>query len=332
MDTAAHAGNDARGNATTYRPDLVSIIVCTRNRAAKLRQTLTSIHALELLPGYDYEVIVVDNGSTDETTAVCASLEDSFHGRLRRIFHPLRGKSAAANAGLNQARGRIVAFLDDDILPARNWFAVVCQEFSADPDLGAISGRVETLHALDLSLAVRRQTQRIEFQSVDDAFNLFIGCNFAALRALIDRVGPFDLDIGPGSRLRSAEDADFFYRAWKAGAKLVYVPTLFVHHDHGQRTPEAARKVLREYLLGRGAFYAKHVLRGDKQVARAMYWELDELARALFRKNSRHGWRPMAWLFTGFVGYLLLRAGRGLSPRSSGQQSPRLQSNEGAGS
>lgn len=84
---------------------LVSIVITTRNRAAKLDQTLRSLPNLEVPPGFDYEVVVVDNGSSDDTARVCARFEPPFGGRLRRIFVPTPGKCRACNAGMEAARG-----------------------------------------------------------------------------------------------------------------------------------------------------------------------------------------------------------------------------------
>jgi glycosyltransferase involved in cell wall biosynthesis len=297
-------------HAPKYDHSLISIIVCTRNRAEKLKHVLHAIQALDIPAGADYEVIVVDNGSTDETAAVCAGSEASFHGRLHRIFLPNPGKSRAGNVGFASARGSIIAFLDDDVLPRRDWLGVVWHEFSADPDLGAISGRVELANAADLPIAIRRQDERMEFRSLDDAFHLFIGCNLAVRRTLIERSGLFDPNLGPGSRFGVAEDADFFYRAWRAGGKLVYVPSLFVHHDHGRRMREAKLAVARGYILGRGAFYAKYVLQRDSIVARAFYWELKSGCSSLVSREDELKWRHVIWLLKGFLGYCLMSGRR----------------------
>ncbi len=271
---------------------------------------MEAIRALEVPPGADYEVIVVDNGSADETAEVCRSLESSFAGRLRRVFLPVPGLSRAGNAGFAVARGELIGFLDDDVLPRPDWLGVVCQEFSADPSLGAISGRAELLNPEDLPISIRRHTERVEFRSLGDAYCVFTGCNLVVRRVLVERVGLFDPDIGTGSRFGSAGDTDFFYRAWKAGAKLVYVPSLFVHHDHGRCTPEAKLKLARDYVVGRGAFYAKHVLGRDGQAAREMYWEMTKGLADLFHPADELGWRFLAWLLKGFLGYCLLRCSR----------------------
>jgi glycosyltransferase involved in cell wall biosynthesis len=302
----ALAGGEEAG--TSRR--LVSIVVCTRNRADKLRAALEAIRELEVPADGDYEVIVVDNGSTDATPEVCASLAPSFGGRLRRVFLATPGLSRAGNAGFEASRGSIIAFLDDDLLPGRDWLVEVCREFAADPDLGAISGRVELFNPADLPMAIRRQTERIAFDRFGHAFTLFIGCNLAVRRSVIDRIGLFDPDLGTGTRFGSAGDSDFFYRAWRAGEKLVFVPTVFVLHDHSRRTPEAKLKVSRDYVVGRGALYAKHVLGGDRLVMKEMYWELRGAWRSLFAPADELGWRHGAWLVKGFLGYSLMRAGR----------------------
>ncbi len=296
---------------------VVSIIVCTRNRADKLQNALEAIRDLEVPADADYEVIVVDNGSTDPTPEVCAQIAPTFRGRLRRIFLETPGLSRAGNTGFAACRGSIVAFLDDDVLPHKDWLVVVSREFGQDTQLGAISGRVELSNPADLPMATRRHTERINFNCVGHAFSLLIGCNLAIRRELVERVGLFDPDLGTGTRFGSAGDSDFFYRAWKAGEKLVYVPAMFVRHDHGRRSLEAKLKVSRDYVVGRGAFYAKHILRGDRDIVKAMYWELHEDRRSLFDRGDPLRWRHPRWLLEGFLRYTLMRASRRL--RSEGR-------------
>jgi len=127
---------------------------------------------------------------------------------------------------------------------------------------------------------------------------------------LIERVGLYDTDFGPGSRF-IAEDSDFIYRAWKAGYKLIYVPSLFVYHDHGRRTPAAALALRRGYIFGRGGFYAKHIIGGDKVALQGMYWEiLWSLKNQRFKTFSR----DLLWLLTGFTSYCLIRGVRLITP------------------
>ncbi len=291
--------------STSTKASFVSIIVCTRNRAVKLERTLRTIGALEVPEGSSYEVIVVDNGSTDATATVCAQLEKDFSAVLRRVFLPTPGLSRAGNTGFVAAQGNIIAYLDDDVLPRKDWLAVLCREFAADPQLGVLCGRVELWNPEHLPLATRRQEQRREFQQLYDAFSLFIGCNLAIRRTVIEKIGLFDPVLGTGSRFGSAGDSDFCYRAWKAGQKLVYVPALFVYHDHGRRSLQDRRKVMRDYTFGRGAFYAKHACARDKAALRAMYWELLEARKSLLTPGDDLGWRHVAWLSRAICSYTL---------------------------
>lgn len=289
---------------------LISLVIATRSRAAKLKRTLEAIQALAVPAGTEYEIIVVDNGSTDETPEVCSAFAKDFGGRFRRVYLSEPGLGRARNAGVKASRGEILGFLDDDILPRQDWMEVVWREFGADSHLGVLSGQVELFDPADLPITVRRYTERIEFQSLGAAFSILAGCNFALRRRVVEQVGLFDPDLGAGSRFSSAEDSDFFYRAWRAGEKLVYIPSLFVLHDHGRRTREAEQKITRGYVLGRGAFYAKHILRGDRKAAQCMYWEIWEIFRDLFERKYQTGWKQLPWLLTGFVGYSLLRGAR----------------------
>jgi glycosyltransferase involved in cell wall biosynthesis len=293
--------------APQYPANLISIILCTRNRASQLKRTLQAIAALEVPAGVSCEIIVVDNGSTDETREICSQMEYALGGRLRRIFLKTPGLSRAGNAGFAAARGGIIAFLDDDVLPGQNWLCVVWEEFSTHPLVGAITGRVELFEPSALFTTTRLESSRTPFDSIGHAFNLFIGCNLAVRRTLIETVGLFDEDLGTGTRFGSAGDSDFFYRAWKAGEKLLYVPSLSVQHDHQRHSEEDRLKLAKVYLVGRGAFYAKHVLRRDGTAARGIYWELREASRALFERKDRLGWRHGFWLLSGFLRYSMFK-------------------------
>src|SRR5262245_38887235 len=99
----------------------VSVIVATHNRGAKLRVTLEALVEQETPPGLAWEVLVVDNGSTDSTLEVFRSIAMRAPGRFRYVFEPTLGKSRAINAGLKVARGDVIALTDDDVTPAKNW-------------------------------------------------------------------------------------------------------------------------------------------------------------------------------------------------------------------
>jgi glycosyltransferase involved in cell wall biosynthesis len=293
---------------------MVSLIVCTRNRAAKLRRLLQAFHSLEMPSGSRVEFIVVDNGSTDETPQVCKTAEEMFNGRMRCFFSAEPGVGHARNLGMAHARGDIFAFIDDDVVPKHDWLTVICQQFAADAELALLSGQVQLYDPLDLPLTIRTSTTRRRFDSIADAFSLLAGCNFAVRRQYVEKVRGFDSHFGAGTPF-PVEDSDFFYRVWRAEGKLIYEPSMFVWHDHGRRSTADKCALVRGYMIGRGAFYSKHVFARDKSVLQACYWELTGLVKALFRGTSNYGWPSLGWLLRGFGSHALTCAWRSRRPR-----------------
>jgi len=281
----------------------VSIVVCTRNRAEKLRHTLNALASLWIPEECECEFLVVDNGSTDHTARVCEDSRRLFARPLRRIYVTAPGLSEARNAGLRAAQGSVIAYADDDVRPNSRWLEAILREFLEDPGLGVLSGRVELFNPADLPHTLRLHTERATFNSMGHAFSLLAGCNFALRRSLVQRVGLFDEEFGTGARFGSAEDADFFYRAWKQGERLVFAPEMLVYHDHGRRTAQDGRDLVRAYISGRGAFYAKHICLGDSQALRGLYWELRSAIRGAVRGNSDFGWKHAIWLVSGALYY-----------------------------
>jgi len=285
----------------------IAIVIGTKNRAAKLAVTLQALKALCVPQEYSCEIIVVDNGSTDDTPSVCAAFTSSAGIPLRSIYAPAPGISRARNAAISASASTILAFTDDDVHPRADWLQVIAREFAADPALGVLCGRVELQNPEDLPMSIRRLESPKEFQGMDDSFNTFIGCNFAVRRPVFDRIGLFDPAFGTGALFHAAEDADFSYRAWKSGERIIYSPELFVLHYHGRRTSESELNLVRGYIYGRGAFYAKYVLKGDSLASRHMYWELRSSLRTLTAGEKRLGWRHPLWLLKGFLQYAWFR-------------------------
>src|SRR3972149_11592204 len=94
----------------------ITVLICTRNRAPDLRISLETLLTPADLATRDWEVIVVDNDSSDETSAVCRGYEAEFPGHFRFLLEPKKGKSNALNAGIAAARGDVIAMTDDDVL------------------------------------------------------------------------------------------------------------------------------------------------------------------------------------------------------------------------
>ncbi len=214
-----------------------SIVVCTYNRAASLRDTLSALQALQSPPGCEWEVVVVDNNSKDNTRAVVEQVQATWP-RLRYEFEREQGLSAARNHGIACARGATILFTDDDVLPEPDWLAATLaglDRHGADACGGYIAPiwesppppwLTERFHGF---LAVR--TDRTDDYVMTPASTLPFGANIAFRREVFDRVGPFDTRRGrKGQVLAGGEDGEMFERILAAGMKVVFLGGSRVHH------------------------------------------------------------------------------------------------------
>lgn len=127
----------------------ISIIIATYNRCQKLEFLLESLKNLRLPDELKCEVLVIDNNSTDSTRQVTANYLFSEHPGFRYIFEQRQGKSYALNTGVREAGGDILALTDDDCVPDPYWINAIVREFSQDPSLSVVGGRVELYNKAD---------------------------------------------------------------------------------------------------------------------------------------------------------------------------------------
>lgn len=263
----------------------VSVLICTRNRAASLESTLARFFAQNFDDTYAYELIVVDNGSTDETAEVIARYR-SLHPEIVQPACERRvGLSHARNAALSRARGEILVFTDDDVLVAADWLNEICREFREHPEVGLLGGRVlrarEDLQAVTLQTSETRQVF-----AYPDGGTFVIGANMAMRREVFERVGWFDPRLGAGRFFAGAEEADLLYRALKAGFTVLYAPNVLVYHDHNRFLVEQACRLEFGYGKGCSAYLIKHALAGDRYAMRMVYWLLHGLPRRWRRREG----------------------------------------------
>src|ERR1700722_16738649 len=100
---------------------IVSVIICTYNRCKSLATALESVAASKLPDSMDWEVLVIDNNSSDKTSEVAQGFCQRFPNRFRYFFEPRQGKSFALNTGIQAARGEVLAFTDDDVIVEPTW-------------------------------------------------------------------------------------------------------------------------------------------------------------------------------------------------------------------
>jgi glycosyltransferase involved in cell wall biosynthesis len=214
-------------------PDL-SVIVSTYNRCALLPGALESVLAGH--EGVRYEVVVVDNNSTDGTRQVVESLIARGHTNLRYLFEERQGVSYARNTGIRAARAPIVAFFDDDVRLSPGGLAMIKRAFDEHPEVDFVGGKV--LPEQDLCFPrwlTRDHWSPLAIQEYGEAqFYVdprrpvcLISANLACRRAVFERIGYFSpalqlIKDTPGS----TEDHELILRLWAAGMKGLYLPDL----------------------------------------------------------------------------------------------------------
>ncbi len=123
------------------RQNTITVILCTYNRCQSLSKALQSVAASEMPSSAVWEVLVVDNNSCDQTREVVENYCRRHPGRFRYLFESKPGKSHALNAGIREACGDILAFIDDDVIVERNWLRNLTANLDGNVWAGA-GGRI----------------------------------------------------------------------------------------------------------------------------------------------------------------------------------------------
>ena len=248
---------------------LVSLVVCTRNRAEKLEAFFAALGRMH--SHAPWELVMVDNGSLDDTQVRLQSLSRSMDVRITIVGEPRRGLGRARNTGVAAARGALLAFTDDDCYPAVDYIDRVVEAF-ASPERAYVGGRILLYDADDHPITIRVDDSPIPIPAYSVVpTGLVQGANMAFRREVLERIGGFDNALGPGTPFCN-DDVDAVARASAAGFAGSYVPEPVVHHHHGRRDPAAIAALWRSYDHGRGAYYAKCMFELPTRWKVARYW------------------------------------------------------------
>ncbi len=218
---------------------MISLIICTYNRDKYIYDVLKSL-AENDFPTEKYEIVLINNNSTDKTELECTRFKTDFSKiNFRYFIETNQGISYARNRGVAESSGEIICFIDDDETVKPDYLQVIYDFFNNYPDAALCGGPVEPVYeaekpswlsyfTLRLITGYYNKGNRIKIVSGKD----YPGTGHASLRKdLFNKYGLFNTDLGrKGSDLLGAEDKDFFLRVIEAGEKCYYLPEAIIYH------------------------------------------------------------------------------------------------------
>jgi glycosyltransferase involved in cell wall biosynthesis len=240
----------------------ISVILCTFNRAQLLPRALHSLFE-QSLEKSEYEIVVVDNASTDNTAEIIKEFEAKYSSPIIVPVYELRqGLAYARNTGCKHATGRYLAFIDDDCLAETDWLQVLWESYERiEPSPLGVGGIVAPLYD------ERRPKWFKESYELDtwgdqprflEEGESFTGCNMSFRRDVISTLGGFNVEFGMGGEnLALAEETELFRRIWATEGKdsaLYYTPRAVVQHDIDPHKMTVSYQLKRAFSAGQASW------------------------------------------------------------------------------
>ena len=286
---------------------VVSIIVCTYNRADSLRETLRAIAGCAVPADVSTELLVIDNRSTDHTRQV---VEEATLPQMtvRYLFEPVVGQCQSRNRGLREARGEVFLFTDDDVRPPVDWITQMCGLILRG-EADAVAGGIRIAPELERPW-FNQGLFRTRLASTDqlDARNpgTMVGANMAFARRVLEKVECFDVALGPGV-LGYEDDALFAHQLLRAGYRLQPRLDVTVEHHFDVSRLDRTSMLLVAQRAGRSLAYVWHhwehrrlrwpLLRWLKALLRLTWWRLTHLRTWWMRREINWTeWDQARWV------------------------------------
>jgi glucosyl-dolichyl phosphate glucuronosyltransferase len=305
-----------------------SVVVCTRNRAPLLEITLDSL-AAQTLDVNRFEVVVIDNVSTDSTPEVVERWQSANARPCRRVVEERRGTNHARNRGVREARGRVVAFLDDDARAEHDWLERLLQTFEEERVAG-VGGAIRLAWQSppprwlteDYLLGLLAEFELGDVRCRVERFPYLVGTNMAFAADVFERVGGFSAELERRSAtVIGMEDLEFCHRVVRSGGTLAYEPRAVVHHFVPDDRATFRFLVRRSYADGRSMarFHRLSGLRDSASRPRRFFRQLTALPVRMLRRDWARSALAVAFM-ARHLGYM----------RESAFSSPPAQDDRGA--
>lgn len=216
----------------------ISVIICTYNRSESLRRTLQSLKEMSVPDNIGWELLIVDNNSTDKTKEAVNDFIKVSGLNCRYVFESKQGLSNARNRGVKEAGGEIIAFTDDDVIVDKYWLQNMAKVFKGN-NVSCVGGRIFPIWGKpcpkwlinDIRLYGPLAILDYGEKTLHMTFPNLWGANFAVKKIMFEKYGTFNTSFGrrPG-KLYSYEETDFIKRLIENGEKVLYAPDVIVHH------------------------------------------------------------------------------------------------------
>lgn len=216
----------------------LSLVVCTYNRASMLDDLLSSFHSNLEFSGLNFELLVIDNHSSDNTRDIALKWENVPEMKLHYIFEPQQGSSNSRNRGISVAGGEWIWFVDDDIYFDANWLAGIANAIQLFPEASAIAGRIlldfeneAPAWLPDMAMNYYGLTRFGESSRLLGENEYPVSANAGFRRKIFGDIGNFRTDLGRkyGS-LISWEETELTMRIKQSGGRIAYSHEALVHH------------------------------------------------------------------------------------------------------
>ncbi|MEB3355546.1 MAG: glycosyltransferase [Synechococcales bacterium] len=271
----------------------IAAIICTHNRDAYLGQAINSL--LEQATSVGYEIIVVDNASTDATRELVHAYLP--HPRLRYLYEPTVGLSVARNTGAEATDAPILAYLDDDAVASPRWLDVLHQAYQTYEKLAIAGGKVTLIWPPNITQPrwiSSNLAGNLGAYDLGDRLQLITtpgltprGLNYSVRRSFLEKIGGFDTHLGRvGTRLLSNEELHMTERAIATGWQVAYLPDAQVAHHVAPERVQPSWFLRRSWWQGISECYRERCAgrdglpqfqRGGERLLRGLYRAVREM-------------------------------------------------------
>lgn len=217
----------------------LSVIICTYNREKYIYNVLKSIAGQDY-PCGNYEIVLVNNNSTDKTEEICKAFQADYPSvRFRYVLETKQGLSYARNTGVNESKGNILVFVDDDATIFDHYLKNIETFFDSHPSILTCGGPIVPVYESGRPSWISHFTNQLIGGALYEGDKLKPfkngrypgGGNSAFRKEVFEKYGLFNVELGrKGSSLIGAEEKDLYDRIQKDGQVVYYLPQMGIHH------------------------------------------------------------------------------------------------------